>query len=103
MPPAAGKSLGPHFAARQRRFSWFYAAGTSRVFVVPFRWGFLVSALFGGPLGYAMELSKWFRGWFDPNAEIMRPVPPLALIPLAIIWFGIGEAGQIIWLFLAAL
>jgi taurine transport system permease protein len=33
----------------------------------------------------------------------MRPVPPLALIPLVIIWAGIGEAGKIILLFLAAL
>jgi len=35
--------------------------------------------------------------------EIMRPVPPLALVALVRIWFGIGEAGQIIWLVLAAL
>jgi len=33
----------------------------------------------------------------------MRPVPPLALIPLVIIWFGIGEVGKIFLLFLAAL
>ena len=33
----------------------------------------------------------------------MRPVPPLALIPLVIIWAGIGELGKIILLFLAAL
>jgi taurine transport system permease protein len=33
----------------------------------------------------------------------MRPVPPLALIPLVIIWAGIGEVGKIILLFLAAL
>jgi taurine transport system permease protein len=65
--------------------------------------GFLFGALVGIPLGYAMGLSNWFRGWFDPIVEFMRPVPPLALIPLIIIWFGIGEAGKIILLFLAAL
>ncbi|MEM9585110.1 MAG: ABC transporter permease [Pseudomonadota bacterium] len=65
--------------------------------------GFLVGALVGIPLGYAMGLSNWFRGWFDPIVEFMRPVPPLALIPLIIIWFGIGESGKIILLFLAAL
>lgn len=50
-----------------------------------------------------MGLSNWFRGWFDPIVEFMRPVPPLALIPLVIIWFGIGEVGKVILLFLAAL
>ncbi|NNK77928.1 MAG: ABC transporter permease subunit [Litoreibacter sp.] len=65
--------------------------------------GFLFGALVGIPLGYAMGLSGWFRGWFDPIVEFMRPVPPLALIPLVIIWAGIGESGKIILLFLAAL
>ena len=65
--------------------------------------GFFFGALVGIPLGYAMGLSNWFRGWFDPIVEFMRPVPPLALIPLVIIWAGIGESGKIILLFLAAL
>ena len=65
--------------------------------------GFILGAIVGIPLGYAMGLSNWFRGWFDPIVEFMRPVPPLALIPLVIIWAGIGEVGKIILLFLAAL
>jgi len=65
--------------------------------------GFVLGSIAGIPLGYAMGLSSWFRGWFDPIVEFMRPVPPLALIPLVIIWFGIGEQGKIILLFLAAL
>ncbi len=65
--------------------------------------GFLLGSLVGIPLGYAMGLSSWFRGWFDPIVEFMRPVPPLALIPLVIIWFGIWETGKISLLFLAAL
>ena len=65
--------------------------------------GFLIGAIVGIPLGYAMGLSNWFRGWFDPVVEFMRPVPPLALIPLVIIWAGIGEEGKVVLLFLAAL
>lgn len=65
--------------------------------------GFVAGAIVGIPLGYAMGLSGWFRGWFDPIVEFMRPVPPLALIPLVIIWFGIWETGKIVLLFLAAL
>jgi taurine transport system permease protein len=65
--------------------------------------GFTAGSLVGIPLGYAMGLSGWFRGWFDPIVEFMRPVPPLALIPLVIIWFGIWETGKIVLLFLAAL
>jgi taurine transport system permease protein len=65
--------------------------------------GFLLGSIIGIPLGYAMGLTNWSRGWFDPIVEFMRPVPPLALIPLMIIWFGIGETSKVILLFLAAL
>jgi len=65
--------------------------------------GFILGSLLGIPLGYAMGLNDWFRGWFDPIVEFMRPIPPLALIPLVIIWFGIWEKGKISLLFLAAL
>ncbi|VAW66098.1 Taurine transport system permease protein TauC [hydrothermal vent metagenome] len=65
--------------------------------------GFLLGCLVGIPLGYAMGLNSWVRGWFDPVVEFMRPIPPLALIPLIIIWFGIWETGKISLLFLAAL
>ena len=65
--------------------------------------GFVLGSLVGIPLGYAMGLSGWFRGWFDPIVEFMRPVPPLARIPLVIIWFGIWETGKVVLLFLAAL
>ncbi|WP_338551192.1 ABC transporter permease [Roseovarius phycicola] len=65
--------------------------------------GFLLGALVGVPIGYAMGLTGWARGWFDPIVEFMRPIPPLALIPLIIIWFGIGEVGKVVLLFLAAL
>lgn len=65
--------------------------------------GFFFGAALGIPLGFAMGLNSFLRGWFDPIVEFMRPVPPLALIPLVIIWYGIDEKAKIILLFLAAL
>lgn len=65
--------------------------------------GFSISRVLGALVGIPLGLSGFFRGWFDPIVEFMRPVPPLALIPLIIIWFGIWETGKIVLLFLAAL
>ncbi len=83
-----------------QNFTLFEHLGWSLIRVLT---GFFLGALIGIPLGYAMGLSGWVRGWFDPIVEFMRPVPPLALIPLVIIWFGIWETGKIVLLFLAAL
>lgn len=63
--------------------------------------GVFFGCLVGIPLGFVMGLSTPFRGLFDPVVEFMRPIPPLALIPITIIWFGIGEQSKIILLFLA--
>ena len=65
--------------------------------------GVLCGALVGIPLGFAMGLSSVARGLFDPIVEFMRPIPPLALIPLIILWFGIDETAKIFLLFLATL
>lgn len=65
--------------------------------------GFALGCLVGIPIGFAMGLSKAMRGLHDPIVEFMRPIPPLALIPLSIIWLGIDDAAKIFLLFLAAL
>jgi taurine transport system permease protein len=62
---------------------------------------FLLSAIIGIPVGIAMGVSRLARGFFDPPIEFYRPLPPLAYLPLMIIWFGIGEMAKIILLFLA--
>jgi len=64
--------------------------------------GFGLGCLVGIPLGFAMGLSNVMRGIFDPLVEFFRPIPPLAFIPLVIIWSGIGERSKILLLFLAA-
>lgn len=47
------------------------------------------------PLGLVMGWSRRVEGIVDPFVEIFRPISPLAWIPLAILWFGIGEAGKV--------
>lgn len=66
-------------------------------------WGFSLGTLVGVPLGLAMGLSNFLRGLLDPIVEFFRPIPPLAFIPLVILWFGIGEESKVLLLFLAAL
>ena len=99
-PEAVVKRLGEISKEGYQNFTLLEHLGWSLYRVVL---GFFLGAIVGIPLGYAMGLSDWFRGWFDPIVEFMRPVPPLALIPLVIIWAGIGETGKIILLFLASL
>ena len=65
--------------------------------------GVFYGSIVGIPLGFAMGLSSIGRGLFDPIVEFMRPIPPLALIPLVILWFGIDEFAKIFLLFLASL
>ena len=65
--------------------------------------GVFYGTLVGVPLGFAMGLSSVARGLFDPIVEFIRPIPPLALIPLIILWFGIDEFAKIFLLFLASL
>jgi len=62
---------------------------------------FLLAAIVGIPVGIAMGVSRLARGVLDPPIEFYRPLPPLAYLPLMIIWFGIGETAKIILLFLA--
>ena len=62
-------------------------------------WGVAI----GVPIGLAMGLSNRWRGIFDPVVELLRPIPPLALIPLFIVWFGIGEEGKVNLLLFAAI
>jgi taurine transport system permease protein len=53
------------------------------------------------PIGIAMGMSRWARGIFDPPLEFYRPLPPLAYLPLIIIWFGIDELPKVLLIFLS--
>lgn len=74
------------------------AASLWRVFAA------LVAAIvIGVPVGLAIGISRIGRGVFDPLLEFLRPVPPLAYLPLIVIWFGIGEPSKILVIAIAML
>jgi len=62
---------------------------------------FLLACAIGLPLGLAMGMSPVMRGIFDPPIEFYRPIPPLAYLPMMIIWFGIGETSKVLLIFLS--
>jgi taurine transport system permease protein len=53
------------------------------------------------PIGIAMGVSRIARGIFDPPIEFYRPLPPLAYLPLIVIWFGIEETAKVVLIYLA--
>ncbi len=64
---------------------------------------FLLACVIGIPLGIAMGMSPVARGIFDPPIEFYRPIPPLAYLPLMIIWFGIDELSKVLLIFSSVL
>lgn len=62
---------------------------------------FFAAALTAIPIGIFMGVNRVMRGIFDPPIEFYRPIPPLAYLPLTIIWFGIGETSKLILIYLA--
>lgn len=59
------------------------------------------SILIGVPAGLVIATSPIGRGLLDPVIEFLRPLPPLAYLPLVIIWFGIGETAKVLVILLA--
>ena len=55
---------------------------------------FVVSVVVGVPLGLAMGLSPLTSALLDPFIQFLRPLPKIALIPLTVVWFGIGETSK---------
>ena len=56
----------------------------------------------GIALGVGLGWSEKFNAFFGPLFEMIRPIPPIAWIPMIIIWFGIGETAKIVIVFIGA-
>jgi taurine transport system permease protein len=64
--------------------------------------GFVVAAALGVSLGLAMGASRTVEALANPIFLLLRPIPPLAWIPLAIVWLGLGDAAKMMVIFFAA-
>jgi taurine transport system permease protein len=64
---------------------------------------FALACLVGIPLGVLMGVSRDARSIFNPLIEFYRPLPPLGLYTLLVMWLGIGESSKLSLLFLAGL
>jgi taurine transport system permease protein len=60
-----------------------------------------IATMFAVPLGILVSINDYIKSILDPFIEFYRPLPPLAYLPLVIIWFGIGESSKIILITLA--
>lgn len=64
--------------------------------------GFAVAVSIGVPLGLLMGYSRRAEALLNPAFLLLRPIPPLAWIPLAIVWLGLGDGSKILVIFVAA-
>lgn len=64
--------------------------------------GFVAAVAAGLPLGLAMGWSRRVEALVNPVFLLIRPIPPLAWIPLAIVWLGLGDAAKVMVIWFAA-
>lgn len=64
--------------------------------------GFCLACLVAIPLGFAMAMNTTMRNFLFPFFNFFRPIPPIAWMPLAILWFGIGHGPAVFLTMIAA-
>lgn len=77
------------------RFTWY-----SLILVAK---GYFLALLFGVPLGFLLGMSKWFTRGFDPIIQILRPVSPLAWLPLGLVLFQKSEPAALFTIAICAM
>jgi len=65
-------------------------------------WGFTLAVIIGVPLGLVLGWYTRLFQAFNPILQILRPISPIAWIPIAILWFGVSDAAPIFLIFLAS-
>jgi NitT/TauT family transport system permease protein len=64
-------------------------------------WGFVLAAVLAIPLGLTIGWYRRAEMAFNPLIQLLRPISPLAWIPIAILWFGVGDTAAVFLIFLA--
>jgi len=64
--------------------------------------GFALGVVIAIPTGFVMGWYHWASGLIEPWVQFFRTIPPLALIPLVIVFLGIGQSAKILLIFMAA-
>ena len=65
-------------------------------------YGFVAAVVVGVPLGIGMGWSRRAEALINPAFLLIRPIPPLAWIPLAIVWLGLGDGAKVLVIWFAA-
>jgi NitT/TauT family transport system permease protein len=65
-------------------------------------WGYVTAVLVGVPLGLCLGWWRRAERAVNPFLQILRPISPLAWIPISILWFGVGDTGAVFIIFLAS-
>lgn len=85
------------FVRKLRDLSLLSALGTSLLRVLK---GYLLAAVCGISIGIMIGLSNRFQKYSDLIIQLLKPIPPIAWIPLVILWAGIGEASKVFLIFI---
>lgn len=64
--------------------------------------GFLIASILGVTTGLLVGTWRTLEDLLDPMIELLRPIPPLAFLPMMVLWFGIGEGSKIAFIAYAA-
>ena len=99
--PAPEAVAGKFVAVWQEEFSDAKLAEHTLASLYRIFSAFFFSCVAAIPIGILMAVNRIARGVFDPPIEFYRPIPPLAYLPLIVIWFGIGELAKVLLLFLS--
>ena len=66
-------------------------------------WGYSMAVMIALPIGVILGLSRRAEAALHPLMQLLRPISPLAWIPIAILWFGVGDLSAMFLIFVASL
>lgn len=87
--PIAVVKAGIHLASTGELYKHIYVSAVRAM------WGFIIGGSIGFILGLINGVFRWSELLLDTSVQMLRNIPHLAMIPLVILWFGIGDVGRI--------